>query len=128
MGFGNLGISELLIVAVLVLLLFGPRRLPEMARSAGRILRQLRRGVNEVRRELDEMDRPARSDRAEREDGGGAPSGEVRPRRPAGGEDGTREDDGGDGEPGDGPAAEGAPAPDEDRSEGGAPPDAGPSR
>lgn len=56
MGIGNLGVSELLVVALLVLLLFGPRRLPEVGRTLGRVLRELRRGMNEVKRELDRMD------------------------------------------------------------------------
>lgn len=81
MGVGNLGMSELLVVAVLVLLLFGPRRLPEIGRTVGRALREFKRGLNEVKRELDEMDRSARPEEPE---GRRPPRGRLDP--PGGGE------------------------------------------
>lgn len=57
MGFGSLGIWEILLIAVLVLIFFGPQRLPEIARSAGQALREFKRGVNEIRREFEEAER-----------------------------------------------------------------------
>ncbi|MBW4720480.1 Sec-independent protein translocase subunit TatA [Saccharothrix obliqua] len=39
---GNLGATELLIIAVVVVLLFGSKKLPEMARSLGRSARILK--------------------------------------------------------------------------------------
>lgn len=57
MGFGNLGLSELLVLAVLVLVFFGPRRIPEIARSLGGALREFRRGWNEIRREIEDLER-----------------------------------------------------------------------
>lgn len=53
MGFGNLGIWEILIISVLVLIFFGPRRLPEIARSAGKAIREFKKGLNEIQRELE---------------------------------------------------------------------------
>ena len=38
----NVGLGEILIIVVVTLLLFGPERLPEMARQAGRFLGRLR--------------------------------------------------------------------------------------
>lgn len=54
MRLGPFGIWELLVIAVLVLLLFGPRKLPEMARSLAQALRDFQRGLNEVSRDLQE--------------------------------------------------------------------------
>ncbi len=51
--FGSIGMSELLIIMLLVLLLFGPQRLPELARSLGRSLNELRRAAEDVKKELD---------------------------------------------------------------------------
>ena len=50
--------SELLIVAVVALILFGGKRLPEILRLWGRTLRDLRRAFNRLKKEmgLDEFD------------------------------------------------------------------------
>ena len=49
----NLGAAELITLAVLALLIFGPRKLPEIARSAGRALRELRSVTQDLRQELE---------------------------------------------------------------------------
>lgn len=56
MGFGSLGISELLVIFVVVLVFFGPRRMPEVARSMGSAMREFRRSLNQIQRELEEAD------------------------------------------------------------------------
>lgn len=47
--FGLLGIGtpELLLILLIVLLLFGGRKLPELSRSLGSSMRELRKGLNE---------------------------------------------------------------------------------
>jgi len=50
--FGNLGFSELLVIMFIVLLLFGPKKLPELARGLGKGLNEFRRAANDVKREL----------------------------------------------------------------------------
>lgn len=49
---GNLGVPEILVIAVIGLLVFGPRRLPEMARNAGRALHEFKRVTGELTEEL----------------------------------------------------------------------------
>jgi len=44
--------SETLLVLVVALLLFGGKRMPELARAAGRMLRNLRRAWEEVKRQM----------------------------------------------------------------------------
>lgn len=39
---GNIGIAELVVVLVLVLIIFGPKRLPELGRSVGRGIREFK--------------------------------------------------------------------------------------
>jgi Tat protein translocase TatB subunit len=51
--FGPIGGSELLIILVLALLLFGPRRLPELGRTLGRALAQFRSATHEFKASLD---------------------------------------------------------------------------
>lgn len=53
MIFRQIGPGEIVIIAGLVLLLFGPRRLPELARSVGRSLTEFRRGVRQAEVEKD---------------------------------------------------------------------------
>jgi|SRR5690606_32504608 len=50
---GSIGIPELLIILVVVLLIFGPRRLPDMAKGLGQSVREFRRGLRDMRKEFD---------------------------------------------------------------------------
>ena len=51
----DFGIGEWGVILFLVLLLFGPKRLPELARGLGRSLRQFQDGLKEVK---DQLERP----------------------------------------------------------------------
>jgi len=55
---GNLGMPELLLILVLALLLFGPKRLPEVGKQVGKALGEFRRASNDLKRTIeDEMDK-----------------------------------------------------------------------
>lgn len=54
----NLGFSELLIILVLALVVFGPKRLPDIGKSIGKGLREFRKASAEMRAELDIADEP----------------------------------------------------------------------
>ncbi len=54
--FGNIGMSELMIILIVVLLLFGPKKLPELARSLGRSLNEFKKAADDVKKELNVMD------------------------------------------------------------------------
>jgi sec-independent protein translocase protein TatA len=47
----GLGYQELLIILLIVLILFGANRLPELARSLGSSVKEFKKGVNEARSE-----------------------------------------------------------------------------
>lgn len=51
--FGPLGIWELVFILVIALLLFGPRRLPEIGRTLGKAFSEFRRASEELKRTLD---------------------------------------------------------------------------
>jgi sec-independent protein translocase protein TatA len=48
----GIGVQELVVVLVIALLVFGPKRLPELARSLGRGLNEFRRASTDLRRTL----------------------------------------------------------------------------
>ena len=52
--FGSIGMPELIIIFVIALIIFGPRKLPELGRSLGKSLGEFKRASNELRNTLDE--------------------------------------------------------------------------
>ena len=62
----DIGLSELLIILAVALIVLGPKKLPEVARSLGRGLAQFRRASEDLRRSiLVEDESPARYESAE---------------------------------------------------------------
>jgi sec-independent protein translocase protein TatA len=59
--FGNLGFGELMIILVIVLVLFGAKRIPEISASFGKGIREFKKNVNEVERSITEPE-PSRYD------------------------------------------------------------------
>jgi len=51
---GPIGIWELLIILALVLLIFGPRRLPEMAKGLGQAVREFRKGIRDMKQDFED--------------------------------------------------------------------------
>ena len=49
----NIGTGEILIVALVVLLLFGGKKIPELMRGLGKGVKSFKDGMNDVRKELD---------------------------------------------------------------------------
>ena len=52
--FGSIGMPELVIILVIALIIFGPRKLPELGKSLGRSLAEFKRASNELRNTLEE--------------------------------------------------------------------------
>ena len=51
----NIGTGEILIVALVVLLLFGGKKIPELMRGLGKGVKSFKDGMNDVRKELDDI-------------------------------------------------------------------------
>lgn len=49
---GGIGGPELLVVFLVVLLVFGPRKIPEVARAIGKAMHEVRRLTTELQREI----------------------------------------------------------------------------
>jgi len=65
--FGPVGMPELIIILTIALIIFGPRKLPELGRSLGRSLHEFKRASNELRNTLDEEIRIEETRSAERQ-------------------------------------------------------------
>jgi sec-independent protein translocase protein TatA len=63
-AFLDLGAPELIIILAIVLLLFGGRKLPELSRSLGQSMRELRNGMNGSGDEKNEKQAEKRSESA----------------------------------------------------------------
>ncbi len=70
MAFG-VGIQELVIIGIIFLIIFGPSKLPGMARDLGRFVGEARRSIDEFKEELtasyDEDEDRRKKDREERD-------------------------------------------------------------
>jgi len=52
--FGSIGMQELIIIFVIALIIFGPRRLPDLGKSLGRSIAEFKRASNDLRNTLEE--------------------------------------------------------------------------
>lgn len=52
--FGSIGFSEMMVIIVIALLIFGPKKLPEIGRSIGKTIREFKKASEEVSKSLDE--------------------------------------------------------------------------
>ncbi len=64
---GSIGMPELIIIFVIALIIFGPRKLPELGRSLGKSINEFKRASNELKNTLDEEIRVEETRSAERQ-------------------------------------------------------------
>ncbi len=51
---GGLGMSEILLIALVVLLFFGGKKIPELMKGLGKGVRSFKEGINEVEKDIKE--------------------------------------------------------------------------
>ena len=66
--FGSVGVPELIIIFTIALIIFGPRKLPELGKSLGKSLAEFKRASNELKNTLDEEIRMEERRSAERQE------------------------------------------------------------
>ncbi|MBE6313972.1 MAG: twin-arginine translocase TatA/TatE family subunit [Muribaculaceae bacterium] len=49
---GNIGATEIIIIALIILLLFGGRKIPEMMRGIGKGIRSFKEGMKDINEEI----------------------------------------------------------------------------
>ena len=62
MGLGSIGMPELLIILVIILLVFGAKRLPELARGLGKGIREFKDASKQVENEFKELEKEEREE------------------------------------------------------------------
>ncbi len=60
MGLGGLGMGELIMIFLVVLLLFGAKKLPEIGSSLGKGIREFKGSIREIEKEVKAVDEPER--------------------------------------------------------------------
>jgi sec-independent protein translocase protein TatA len=53
--FGGLGLQEILIILLIVLLLFGARRIPEVAQGLGKGLREFKKAARDIQKDIQDV-------------------------------------------------------------------------
>ena len=56
--FGNLGGGEIILILLVVLILFGAKKIPELAQGIGKGMRELKKALNDVQDEVKNIDKP----------------------------------------------------------------------
>ena len=54
--FGNLGAGEIILIVLVVLLLFGAKKIPELARGIGKGMSEFKKGLKDVETEIKSTD------------------------------------------------------------------------
>lgn len=50
----NIGFPEIILILIIALLIFGPKKLPEIGKSIGKVISELRRASNELKETIEE--------------------------------------------------------------------------
>jgi len=58
----NLGVGEIVIIALIVLLLFGGKKIPELMNGIGKGVKSFKKGLNEVEGEINKIDTDIKED------------------------------------------------------------------
>ena len=51
---GNVGMAEIVIIALVILLIFGGRKIPELMKGIGKGVRSFKEGVNGIEKDIEE--------------------------------------------------------------------------
>jgi sec-independent protein translocase protein TatA len=55
--FGNLGAGEIILILLVVLILFGAKKIPELAKGLGKGMSEFKKGLKEVETEIKDADK-----------------------------------------------------------------------
>ncbi len=53
--FGNIGLPEMIFIMVIALLVFGPKKLPEIGRTIGKAIREFKKSTDDIKEKFEEQ-------------------------------------------------------------------------
>ncbi len=56
--FGNLGAGEIILIVLVILILFGARKIPELAQGIGKGMKEFKKALKDVEDEVKSVDKP----------------------------------------------------------------------
>ncbi len=56
--FGNIGSMEIIFIVLAILILFGAKKIPELAQGVGKGMREFKKALNDVQEEVKNADKP----------------------------------------------------------------------
>ena len=56
--FGNIGTGEIILIALVVLLLWGGKKIPELMKGLGKGVKSFKEGMNEIEKDIKDIDAP----------------------------------------------------------------------
>lgn len=59
---GSVGAGEIILIALIILLLFGGKKIPELMRGLGKGVRSFKEGMNEAKEEVEKIDDEVKKD------------------------------------------------------------------
>jgi sec-independent protein translocase protein TatA len=65
---GGIGAQEILLILLIILLLFGARKIPEIARGLGKSMSEFKKGLREVDEEIKKEEEPEKREPPEKKD------------------------------------------------------------
>ncbi len=61
--FGNLGTGEIILIILAILILFGAKKIPELAQGIGKGMKEFKKALKDVEDEVKTTDKPSSSDK-----------------------------------------------------------------
>ena len=55
---GNIGTGEIILIALVVLLLWGGKKIPELMKGLGKGVKSFKEGMNEIEKDIKDLDAP----------------------------------------------------------------------
>ncbi|HLR73260.1 MAG TPA: twin-arginine translocase TatA/TatE family subunit [Pseudogracilibacillus sp.] len=62
MGIGSIGIPSMILILVVALIIFGPKKLPEIGKAAGQTLREFKKSTNELMSDDEDAKNPEKEE------------------------------------------------------------------